>query len=125
MISNFLHAALLVTDLDRAHRFYGELLGLPVAERNLKFPGIWYQIGDYQLHLMVEPAKLDDQINQEKWGRNRHLAFAVENLASVTAKLQAAGYACQASASGRAALFVHDPDGNIIELGQAEAKRAK
>jgi glyoxylase I family protein len=115
----FLHAALLVTDLDRAHRFYGELLSLPVAERNLKFPGIWYQVGDYQIHLMVDPSKIDDQINPEKWGRNRHIALGVENLALLTAKLQAAGYACQSSASGRAAIFVHDPDGNIIELNQA------
>jgi glyoxylase I family protein len=119
MLLNFLHAALLVTDLERSHRFYGELLGLPVAERNLKFPGIWYQVGAYQIHLMVDPNKIDDQVNQEKWGRNRHLAFSVENLALLTAKLQAAGHACQSSASGRAAIFVHDPDGHIIELSQA------
>jgi glyoxylase I family protein len=118
MITQLLHTSLLVTDLERAHHFYGELLGLPVAERNLKFPGIWYQIGPCQLHLMVEPAKIDDQVNLDKWGRNRHVAFAVEDLERLSTQLEQAGYTLQRSASGRAAVFVHDPDGNIIELGQ-------
>jgi catechol 2,3-dioxygenase-like lactoylglutathione lyase family enzyme len=117
-ITAFLHAAILVTDLELASHFYGQILGLTPIERDLKFPGIWYQVGAVQLHLIVQPEVVDDQIDTEKWGRNRHLAFAVEDLETVKTTLTTAGYSWQSSASGRPALFVHDPDGNTIELGQ-------
>ncbi|MFZ4666377.1 MAG: VOC family protein, partial [Prochlorotrichaceae cyanobacterium] len=54
IISHFLHAALLVSDLHRSSQFYGTILGLSVVDRPLDFPGIWYQIGTIQLHLMVD-----------------------------------------------------------------------
>lgn len=115
----FLHAAIVVTDLERASHFYGEVLGLPIVERNLKFAGIWYQAGAVQLHLIADETIIDDLINADKWGRNRHLAFAVADLEEMKTKLLAQGYPFQLSASGRSALFVRDPDGNIIELNQA------
>lgn len=117
-ITQFLHATLLVTDLERAQQFYGKVLGLAPCERPLKFPGAWYQVGDIQVHLMATDAVSSDLVNPEKWGRNRHLAFAVTDLATLKTQLQAAGYPLQASASGRAAVFVQDPDGNMIELSQ-------
>jgi glyoxylase I family protein len=117
-ITAFLHAAILVTDLEAASHFYGKILGLTPIERELKFPGIWYQVGAMQLHLIVQPEVVDDQVDTNKWGRNRHLAFAVEDLEAVKATLTTASYPWQSSASGRPALFVHDPDDNTIELSQ-------
>ncbi len=117
-ITAFLHAALVVTDLEKSDHFYGTLLGLPVVDRQLKFPGRWYQIGDFQVHLIADGGLPDQSAKPEKWGRDRHLAFTVTDLAAIQTKLMEAGYPCQASASGRAALFVHDPDGNTIELNQ-------
>ncbi len=117
-ITHFLHAALQVTDLEQAQKFYGEVLGLPPCERPLKFPGAWYQVGDIQIHLIVTPQRPSDVANPGKWGRNRHLAFAVKDLETVKTQLQTAGYPFQVSTSGRAALFVRDPDGNMIELSQ-------
>lgn len=118
-----LHVALNVTDLDRADRFYGELLGLPRADRPLSFPGLWYQVGEFQIHL-IQSAAVAPSGEAEKWGRNPHLALAVDDLAGVKARLQAAGCPLQPSASGRPALFVRDPDGNIVELGQVPAAPA-
>lgn len=118
-ITQYLHAALLVSDLERAEHFYGTVLGLPKIERSLKFPGAWYQIGDLQLHLIVTATVPDDQVDAEKWGRNRHLAFAVADLDQAKNWLQEQGCPVQVSASGRAALFTQDPDGNVIELSQA------
>jgi catechol 2,3-dioxygenase-like lactoylglutathione lyase family enzyme len=89
-----------------------------VAERNLKFPGIWYQIGPYQIHLIVDVPRPVDVTNTEKLGRNRHVAFGVEDLEQLKARLQAANYPCQLSASGRTALFTRDPDGNVLEFSQ-------
>ncbi len=115
-ITQCLHTAILVTDLAQAEHFYGTVLGLPKAPRDLKFPGAWYEVGGYQLHLMVGAVPALD--NPEKWGRNRHIAFSVADLAAAQAQLQAHGCPMQMSASGRAAIFTQDPDGNVIELSQ-------
>jgi glyoxylase I family protein len=116
-IQQFLHIALNVTDLAKAEHFYSEILGMTQADRPLDFPGIWYQIGPYQLHLIVAPANQPSP-NHDRWGRNRHLAFAVADVAAVKQRLKAAGQAFQVSGSGRPAVFVRDPDDNVIELGE-------
>ncbi len=116
-IQSFLHTALTITNLEKSEHFYSHILGLKKVGRNLKFPGIWYQIGDYQLHLIVAPNNPPSD-NQAKWGRNRHIAFAVANVAMVQQRLNEAGQPFQLSSSGRPALFVRDPDDNVIELGE-------
>lgn len=118
-IKRCLHAALRVTHLPQAEHFYGTVLGLTKVDRSLKFPGAWYEVDDFQIHLITTDSALPELANLEKWGRNHHLAFAVEDLAAAEARLLAHGCPIQASASGRAALFTHDPDGNVIELSQA------
>ncbi|MBP0001859.1 MAG: VOC family protein [Cyanobacteria bacterium SID2] len=115
-VTRYLHTAILVSDLERSERFYSEILGLPKVDRSMKFPGIWYQIGEFQLHLIQLEGTEEALDNPEKWGRNRHIAFAVRDLSDIRQALMDAGYPVQASASGRAALFVRDPDGNVVEL---------
>lgn len=117
-ITQCLHSAILVSNLERAESFYGQVLGLEKVDRALKFPGAWYQIGDFQIHLIVANSVPSDLSNPEKLGRNRHIAFSVANLEAAKAELLAHKYPVQMSASGRTALFVQDPDGNIIELGE-------
>ena len=117
-ITKCLHTALLVADLARAEHFYGTVLGLPKAERPLNFPGAWYQVADYQIHLIVADSVPTDLVNLEKLGRNRHLAFSVTDLTAAKEQLLAHGCSIQMSASGRPALFTQDPDGNVIELGE-------
>ncbi|WP_041596224.1 VOC family protein [Halothece sp. PCC 7418] len=118
-VTRYLHTAILVSDLEKAELFYSDLLKLPKAERSLKFPGVWYQIGDYQIHLIEDKNWKPLEPNPEKWGRCPHLALAVDDLDSIKTDLTAKGYPFQESSSGRAALFTKDPDGNIIELSQA------
>jgi glyoxylase I family protein len=121
-ITQCLHTAILVSDLEKAEHFYGTILGLPKVERLLKFPGAWYQVEDFQIHLIVDTSIQPKLQNSEKWGRNPHLALSVTDLDA--AKTQLLAHACpiQMSASGRMALFTQDPDGNIIELSQATLK---
>ena len=112
-----LHTAVLVSNLERAEHFYGKVLGLTKIERTLKYPGAWYQVGEFQIHLIV--ASPANQLkNSEKWGRNPHIALVVVNLEAAKNQLLSYKYSIQMSASGRAALFTQDPDGNIIELAQ-------
>jgi catechol 2,3-dioxygenase-like lactoylglutathione lyase family enzyme len=117
-ITRCLHAAILVSDLERAEQFYGTVLGLAKIDRPLKFPGIWYEIEGFQIHLITASQIPDHLVDPEKWGRNRHLAFSVADLETAKAQLLAHQCPIQMSASGRAALFTQDPDGNLIELSQ-------
>ena len=113
-----LHVALNVTDLDRAAEFYGGLLGLELIDRPLKFPGLWYAIGDWQIHLIVA-TQVVSSIQDDRWGRNPHLAISVDDLEVLKNQLTTAGLSWQASASGRAAIFAPDPDGNLLEFQQS------
>jgi glyoxylase I family protein len=116
-IVNCLHVGVIVTDLDRAVEFYSNILGLERIDRSLKYPGAWYQIGDVQIHLIVnDNYKVDSRIDLTVSTHNPHIALGVRDLAAAKQQLLAANYIVQMSNSGRAALFTQDPDGNAIEL---------
>lgn len=112
------HVALLISDLDQAQNFYGQLLGLKAAPRALSFPGLWYQVGEFQLHLIYHEG-WQAPVPTGKWGRNPHIAFQVDNLEPIRMRLAAHDYPIQMSSSGRIALFTQDDDRNVIELSQA------
>ncbi|GAB4142226.1 MAG: VOC family protein [Cyanobacteria bacterium J069] len=118
MLTHFLHAALLVSDLERAEQFYGGVLGLTKIDRVLKYPGVWYQLGDLQIHLIVDSRTHVVLTEPDKWGRNPHLAIATPDLDALKTRLISHGCPVQVSASGRPALFTRDPDGNVLEIGQ-------
>jgi len=115
-----LHTALLVTDLDRARQFYEQGLGLTSAERSLTFPGVWYDIGTFQIHLIQT-----DQVptsEHPQWGRRPHLALGILDWQFLQDHLLALGYDLQRSQSGRQAFFVRDPDGNVVECSKLSHK---
>ena len=111
------HVAVQVSDLAQAEAFYTQIIGLQKVERQLTFPGTWYQIGDFQLHLIVSKWAANPA-REEKWGRHPHITFAIHDLAAVKQSLIEQAVPFQMSSSGRAALFVKDPDGNVVELLQ-------
>jgi len=117
-ITQALHAAILISNLEISQHFYSTVLGLSKIDRTLKFPGIWYQAGNFQIHLILAARIIPDAVDCEKLGRNRHLAFSVANLDAAKEQLIAHNCPIQMSASGRSALFTQDPDGNIIELSE-------
>ncbi|MCK9529735.1 MAG: VOC family protein [Gammaproteobacteria bacterium] len=117
MIARLHHVSLLVADTERALSFYRDILGLvPAARPALGFPGAWLQVGDQQIHLLELPNPDPVDGRPEHGGRDRHVAFAVDQLDAITERLEIAGVPCTRSRSGRPAIFCRDPDGNAVEL---------
>jgi len=117
-IKQLLHAGLIVSDLEKSRAFYEGVIGLTPnpARPDFGFPGVWYDIGRNQVHLMVVPNPYADVIHPEHGGRDNHVAFSVEDVEAVRVELDKAGVAYSMSKSGRAALFCRDPDGNALEF---------
>ncbi|MGK7890149.1 MAG: VOC family protein [Leptolyngbyaceae cyanobacterium] len=117
-----MHTAVLVSNLARSQHFYGTILGLTPIERpaTMSFPGCWYQLGNYQIHLILDETATDGSPpplrNAQKWGRNSHLALAIADIKATRAHLRTHSWPMQESSSGRPAVFIQDPDGNVIEL---------
>lgn len=124
-ISKLLHATMLVEDLDKARRFYEQVLGLSAnpSRPEMSFSGVWYDLGpQQQLHLMRLPnpeAGLQRPLNG---GRDRHIAFAVDDLSALMHKLEGAGMEYKLSQTGRRALFCRDPDDNALEFIESAAR---
>lgn len=111
------HVSVVVADTARALAFYRDLLGLAVVARpDLGYPGAWLAVGGRQLHLLEVPNPDPVAGRPPHVGRDRHLAFTVDDLDACAARLERAGRAYTRSRSGRAALFCRDPDGNGIEI---------
>ena len=122
-ITSCLHVAVIVSNLNRSIEFYSNILGLTKVDRDLNYPGIWYQIGDLQIHL-IEDLDYQHVIDLNKSTRNPHIALGVGDIEVAKQQLLAANCMVKMSNSGRAALFTQDPDGNAIELTLIAAEQA-
>lgn len=118
-IITLLHATFLVADLEKSRTFYEGVLGLKLnpARPDLGYPGVWYDLAPgQQIHLMRLP---DPEVGLQRplhGGRDRHVAFAIDDLEELARRLQAAGVSITLSKSGRRALFCRDPDNNALEF---------
>lgn len=117
-ILGLLHCSLLVEDLTRARAFYEGVLGLaPSTYRpNMGFDGVWYELGEQQIHLLRLPNPEKGLVRPQHGGRDRHIALAVDSIDALAARLDAASILFSLSQSGRAALFCRDPDMNALEF---------
>lgn len=114
-VTGLLHVALLVSDLEAARQFYEGILGLKQKPRpNLGSPGVWYRLGDLELHLIVATQQLLSA--NERPNKDSHLALAVEDHELIRKELKDAGVPFGESSAGTPQIFVRDPDGNLIEL---------
>jgi catechol 2,3-dioxygenase-like lactoylglutathione lyase family enzyme len=98
---------------DIARSFYHDLLGLPEIPKPEMFRargGVWFDAGGLDIHVSVAeiPGSPDLQ---------RHFALDCDEVATLRARLTAAGIA---TSDGRPApwqrFFVNDPFGNRIEI---------
>lgn len=116
----FHHASLIVSDTRVSLTFYRDILGLAVDQGrpNLGYPGAWLTIDEQQIHLLELPNPDPTDNRPEHGGRDRHLAFRVNDLDDLVKRLRTHSIAYTESKSGRKALFCRDPDGNALEFIQ-------
>ncbi|MGH8986405.1 MAG: VOC family protein [Acidimicrobiia bacterium] len=99
------------TALDTVHRFYADVLGLPLAPRpDLGVDGVWFDAGGSQVHVIDAPAPgagIDPIGN--------HYCLAVDDLDDAAAELAHAGVEFFRAGDQ---VFLTDPAGNTIELQQ-------
>ena len=115
------HVSVCVTDVERAKRFYRDVLGLVELPRPpLPFGGAWYALGPHQqLHLIAHEAPRTLRGTTAIDGRDGHLALRVASYDAALAHLTAHGVPCveaPVNMTPWAQIYITDPDGNVIEL---------
>lgn len=103
---------------EQARKFYGGILGLeeiPKPASLIANGGMWYKIGDIELHIGVEAMNVERS--------KRHPAFEVENLEQIRAYLQQQGVKTKDDIEipGVKRFSFFDPFGNRIELLEVDA----
>jgi catechol 2,3-dioxygenase-like lactoylglutathione lyase family enzyme len=97
----------------QARRFYGELLGLSEIPKPASLAGrggVWFSLGDQQLHVGVE--------DPFEPARKAHPALRVEGLDALAERLVAAGAPVRwdEDLPGVRRFYTEDPWGNRLEL---------
>lgn len=123
MLNALHHVALICTDYARSKRFYVELLGFELIHEVYRTErDSWkadLRIGSAQLELFSFPAPAPRPSYPEAAGL-RHIAFAVEDLTPVVARLVDAGVAVEPIRidpyTDQRFTFFSDPDGLPLEL---------
>jgi catechol 2,3-dioxygenase-like lactoylglutathione lyase family enzyme len=95
--------------------FYRDVLGLDEIPKPAELRargGAWFQLANLQFHVGVDPESSPRS--------KRHVCFLVSDLSTARAHLVAAGVAIEEEsvAEGLKRLFVRDPAGNRIEIGE-------
>ncbi|MSR56728.1 MAG: glyoxalase [Planctomycetaceae bacterium] len=119
------HVTLVVANLERSAAFYVDLLGMQrVARPGFNFPGLWFQAGATQIHLILQhqnsgPAGLPDAPSQAGAGRVFHFAFETADGPAAVERLKAAGIRIRGTGlrpDGFFQTWFYDPDGHVVEL---------
>lgn len=108
------HCSIIITDVERSRRFYGGLLGLKEIHkpRTFDFVVVWYDLGDQHLHLLLKEQP--DSLSP------RHFALRVADAVAARQYFRERGVPTQETTPipGADRFFIHDPDGNRIEIIQ-------
>ena len=116
------HVAIDVGDVARSKDFYGRVLGLREVPRpeSFDFEGAWYRIGPVDLHIVRR--------DPPSTGGGRHFCLWVADVRAAARHLQALGstvtWDTRYKIRGVDRFFIHDPDGNRIEIQGADGTGA-
>ena len=110
------HVALTVPteQVEEARHFYSTVLGLEEAPRpdaELGRPGIWYRLGDTELHVQCRDGAPPER-------SDHHPALVVDDVEALKEQLRAASIEITEAPAllGRERFFCRDPFGNRIEF---------
>jgi catechol 2,3-dioxygenase-like lactoylglutathione lyase family enzyme len=108
------HVSVLITDVERSRRFYGDILGLKeiAKPRTFDFVVLWFDLGNQHLHLL----RKDSPDSRSP----RHFALRVRDLAAARSYMRERAIPFDETTPIPHAdrFFIHDPDGNRIEIIQ-------
>jgi catechol 2,3-dioxygenase-like lactoylglutathione lyase family enzyme len=108
------HVSVIITEIERARRFYTDVLGLKeiAKPRSFDFVALWFELGNQQLHLLRKPAPDTKS--------PRHFALRVTDVAAARRYFQSHGIEPEETTKINHCdrFFVYDPDGNRIEIIQ-------
>jgi catechol 2,3-dioxygenase-like lactoylglutathione lyase family enzyme len=108
------HVSVLITDVERSRRFYRDLLGLKeiAKPRTFDFVVLWFELGNQQLHLLRK--------DRPDARSPRHFALRVKDVQQARGYLRERGIPLDETTliPGCDRFFIHDPDGNRIEIIQ-------
>lgn len=115
------HVVLRVTDRERAERFYGEVLGLPICARYDE-DGVrmaFFTLGNHHDFAVMEVS--GDGVRSENVAGLHHVAFKIgdslDDLRGAKAHLEGAGIVVTPiDHEVTKSLYFEDPDGNGIEV---------
>ena len=123
----YLHTMVRVTNIDASLKFYRDALGLTELSRKD------YPQGRFTLVFLAAPGDLDAQVelthnwDPEAYGGGRnfgHLAYAVDDIYALCAKLQKAGVTINRPPRDGHMAFIRTPDAISIELIQKGEPKA-
>jgi catechol 2,3-dioxygenase-like lactoylglutathione lyase family enzyme len=115
------HVVIHVSDWDRSHRFYGDVLGAEIVERGA---GYAYRIGDQLLNCHGPGVDPDPVARVPVAPGNSDLCFvwdgtaeeAIEHLRNANVTVEQ-GPVTRTGAHGRGvSVYFRDPDGSLLEL---------
>jgi catechol 2,3-dioxygenase-like lactoylglutathione lyase family enzyme len=118
------HVTVVVKDLERSREFYVDVLGMEEVPRpGFGFPGLWFQAGPSQIHLIEEHAASGPAGLARSTGGSvsrGHHAFEVADARQAAEELKRRGLPLAAGPKlrpdGPTQIYLHDPDGHLVEL---------
>jgi catechol 2,3-dioxygenase-like lactoylglutathione lyase family enzyme len=108
------HVSVVIAEVARSRRFYGEVLGLKEIPRprTFDFVVIWYDLGNQYLHLLLRERP--DTLSP------RHFALQVTDAVTARTYFESQHVPTMETTPipGADRFFIADPDGNRIEILQ-------